>query len=1113
MFSILQQLFAKNRRARNSKNRRRNKRRIAFGFESLERRELLTSYFIDPVRGSDSNPGTTLEAPFRTPRNISYSTAEGNPSYRSLEAGDFVYLRDGVHDWSSLLTIPQTYDEHAAFMIRGIHGTAAAPITIQAYQNEKPIVKARENGVENAAIYILQSENVKVLGLEVTGTFGPGIRVAEASNVEIADNYVHDIDGIHDNNIAGIYTSNTLGLNIHHNLLHDNYDHARAELPGELQRANSRNIVIFGDGSDRVAVHHNKVFNTPRADGRETGEGIWVKHASEIPGASFEFYDNIVRDVQFSAIGSQSANASLHHNLIVNGAPVVSSGGDNISILGPLQAKYNTFVGSRAIEIYGADGLFPSTGLLDFQNNIVVDDEPAYGVDHGIIRLAPYGSDADYRVAVTPQNLLFDGNVYFNPLTSPKWNVFSSDQADDRQPAALGGNLSFSEWQALGVDRHSVVANPQFNASFIPANPSAANAGWLTGDQPRLTMYIGNDLFRESAGVNASSITLVRSKTDLTQSLAVSLRVSDGSEIQVPATATFPKNVGAITVPITALNDRRNEPTRAVQVFGEAMVGTTKLTASEWVRVLQDSVPPPTLPSLAISDVTILEGTSSVGVERRANFTVRLNGQQVGSSSVTVNFATADGTAKAGSDYRATSGTVTVTANQPASVSIPIVSDGAVEPDENFFVRLSNPVNAVIGDGEGIGTIVNDDVYPTIAIADLRIVEGTAPPSGKTSAIFTVTLTTTQATFPSVTVNYGTADGTAKAPTDYATTTGVATLSLDKPTASITIPVTADRNAEIDEFFFVRLSNAVNAVIADGEAIGTIVNDDANPDRNVLRVWRPSNGTWYSRNYASNVNSTAQWGLSTDVPVPADFNGDGKIDMAVWRPAEGKWYININGVSQVRQWGLNGDIPVPADYNGDGRADLAVYRPSNRTWWLRDFNTGRDILVGAVFGETGDLPVPADYNGDGRADLAVYRRSNGTWWVMDAVNFGSWIHTGAVAANQRNGNDVPVPGDFDGDGLADLAVWNNADGKWKIRRSSDGAMTTMQWGLPNDFPQSNDFDGDGRTDLAVWRPSSGEWFIIESRTGNRLQMQWGLPGDWSAYDRSRYGRKVIWRWA
>ena len=101
-------------------------------------------------------------------------------------------------------------------------------------------------------------------------------------------------------------------------------------------------------------------------------------------------------------------------------------------------------------------------------------------------------------------------------------------------------------------------------------------------------------------------------------------------------------------------------------------------------------------------------------------------------------------------------------------------------------------------------------------------------------------------------------------------------------------------------------------------------------------------------------------GVATDVPVPADYDGDGKTDIALFRPTTGVWYVWASStaatLSVSHVWGGVLDVPVPGDYDGDGRGDIAVYRPATGVWYVLP-SAPNSAAVGYQWGVSTDIPV------------------------------------------------------------------------------------------------------------------------------------------------------------
>ncbi|MEA9825471.1 putative Ig domain-containing protein [Xanthomonas campestris pv. raphani] len=252
----------------------------------------------------------------------------------------------------------------------------------------------------------------------------------------------------------------------------------------------------------------------------------------------------------------------------------------------------------------------------------------------------------------------------------------------------------------------------------------------------------------------------------------------------------------------------------------------------------------PSQPTLSINDVSVNEGNAGTS---NATFTVSLS-QPAGAGGASFDIATADGSATAGVDYVASSltGQTIPAGSSSATFTVLVNGDTLSEPNETFFVNISNVSGAGVSDAQGQGTIVNDDALPSLSIDDVSVNEGN---SGTTTATFTVTLSA--ASGQTVSVNYASADGTATAGSDYVARSGTLTFAPGTTAQGVAITVNGDTALEPNETFSVGLSGASNASIARATGAGTILNDDVVVTVGPASLPAATAGSAYSQNLSA----------------------------------------------------------------------------------------------------------------------------------------------------------------------------------------------------------------------------------------------------------------------
>ena len=365
------------------------------------------------------------------------------------------------------------------------------------------------------------------------------------------------------------------------------------------------------------------------------------------------------------------------------------------------------------------------------------------------------------------------------------------------------------------------------NAGFVGGAATLTAAGVIEDDDDEPRVGIGDGSASEGAPLGAMRFTVAlqpaSGRVVTVRYATANLTAAAGSDYTaVSGTLTFAPGVREQTVTVPVANDTLDEDDEQFTVTLSTAVNATldsgARTATGTITDDDDT------PGLSIADARAQEDAGHL------RFAVTLD--HASARTVTVGFSTADGTAAAGSDYTAASGTLTFTAGARArTIAVPVTDDADDEEDESLTVTLQSPSHATLDDDRATGTIAdNDDAVvappvdadPELSIDHAQAAEDAGP------LRFAVTLDSAAA--QAVTVNYATADGTASAGSDYTAANGTLTFAAGTLARTIAVAVTDDTAAEEEESLTVTLRSPSHASLADASATGIIIDDDGPAD-------------------------------------------------------------------------------------------------------------------------------------------------------------------------------------------------------------------------------------------------------------------------------------------
>ena len=565
----------------------------------------------------------------------------------------------------------------------------------------------------------------------------------------------------------------------------------------------------------------------------------------------------------------------------------------------------------------GSNATFAVT--LSHASSQTVTVDYATAATSGTITFAPHVTTQTISVATT-QDLVDEPDEPFQVTLSNPVNATLSDPVGDGTIVDDDGTPQLTIGDSAAVESASTVS---FAVSLSNPSSSDVSVTWATADA---TARAGGDYTAQAA-----------------------------QALIIPAFST----AATITVPL--LGDTAAEANETFVVNLTAPSGNATLADGQAIATIVDD---DGTPQLTISDAASVEGDTAV-------FAVTLS--HVSSSPIVVAFSTSDGTAHSPADYTATAGNLNFAPGQISqTVSVVLAGDSLIETAERFTVTLSSPSNATIADGEGRGTIIDDDGMPALSAGDVSAIEGS-------TATFTVSLSAP--TSAAVSVGYATANGTAS-DADYTAAAGTLEFAPGVTARTITVSVTSDTLIESAETFSLNLSSPTNATLANPSALGTITDDDGTATLTIGDV---------TATEGANATFTVSLSGTTSQPVTVRFETGDATAVA------GSDYVRLDGTLTFPSGPASQTITI------EGIADTLVEGTETFNVILRDASgatiSDPSALATILDDDTMPAPIPALFVSDATVTEGNSGTTPATFMVSLSTTTSSTVSVGFATAD------------------------------------------------------------------------------------------------------------------